>query len=71
MLQDKYDEFETPGVSFKEDNDDFAESIKSNASVQPMLVILDDLISSPPLKGIPDLFTVDARHKNISMVFLT
>ena len=58
-------------MNFKEDNNDIAESIKSSASGQPMLVIFDDLISSPSLKGIADLFTVDARHKNISMVFLT
>ena len=69
VWQDKYDELESLGVNFKEDNNDIAESIKSNASGQPMLVIFDDLISSPSLNGIADLFTVDERHKYISMFF--
>ena len=36
-----------------------------------ILVIFDDLISSSYLKSIANLFTVDARHMNMSMVFLT
>ena len=35
------------------------------------MVILDDLIGSNSLQNIANLFTVDARHLNISMVFLT
>ena len=35
------------------------------------LVIFDDLIGSSSLKSIANLFTVDARHMNMSMVFLT
>ena len=36
-----------------------------------MLVIFDDLIDSSSLKSIANLFTVDWRHINILMVFLT
>ena len=47
------------------------ENIKSTAQGQPILVIFDDLIGSNSLQNIADMFTVDARHLNISMVFLT
>ena len=36
-----------------------------------MLVIFDDLIGSSSLKNIANLFTVDARHMNMSLIFLT
>merc|ERR1711954_428523 len=36
-----------------------------------MLVIFDELISSLSLKNIANFFTIDARHMNISLVFLT
>merc|ERR1711954_186459 len=36
-----------------------------------MLVIFDDLIGSTSLKNIANLFTVDARHMNMSLIFIT
>ena len=45
--------------------------IKSYAGGQPILVIFDDLIGSKSLPEIANMFTVDARHLNISMVFLS
>ena len=59
------------GVNFMEDNDNIVDDIKSAVSGQPILVIFDDLIGSSSLKSIANLFTVDARHMNMSMVFLT
>ena len=59
------------GVNFMEDNDNIVEEIKSTVSGQSILVIFDDLIGSSSLKSIANLFTVDARHMNMSMVFLT
>ena len=38
---------------------------------QPILVIFDDLIGSKSLPEIANMFTVDARHLNISMAFLS
>ena len=71
VWQPKYDDIKSLGVNFIEDNDNVVNNIKSSVSGQPMLVIFDDLIGSSSLKNIANLFTVDARHMNISLVFLT
>ena len=54
-----------------EANDNIVDDIKSTVTGQPILVIFDDLIASSSLKNIANLFTVDARHMNMLMVFLT
>ena len=71
VWQLKFDEIMSLGVNFMEDNDNIVDDIKSTVSGQSILVIFDDLIGSSSLKSIANLFTVDARHMNISMVFLT
>ena len=71
VWQPKYNEMMSLGVNFMEDNNNIVDDIKSTVSGQSILVIFDDLISSPSLKNIANLFTVDARHMNMSMVFLT
>merc|ERR1711954_322829 len=71
VWQDKYDEMESLGVNFMKDSENIIDNIKSAAKGQPVLVIFDDLIGSKSLENIADMFTVDARHMNISMVFLT
>ena len=71
VWQPKYDEMQVLGVNFKHYHDNIVDDIKSNVSGKPMLVIFDDLIGSSSLKDIADLFTVDARHMNMSLVFLT
>merc|ERR1711954_314656 len=70
VWQDKYDEMESLGVNFMKDSGNIIDYIKSAAKGQPVLVIFDDLIGSKSLKNIADMFTVDARHMKISMVFL-
>ena len=47
--------------------DDFKYSVTG----EPTLIIFDDLIGSSSLKDIANLFTVDAWHMNMSLVFLT
>merc|ERR1711954_591180 len=71
VWQPKYDEIMSLGVNFMEDSDNIVNDIKSGVSGHPMLVIFDDLIGSSSLKVIADLFTVDARHMNMSLVFLS
>ena len=71
VWQPKYDEIMSLGVNFMEDNDNIVNNIKSSVSGQSILVIFDDLIGSSSLKMIANLFTVDARHMNMSLVFLT
>merc|ERR1711954_209751 len=71
VWQPKYDEIMSLGVNFMEDSDNIVNDIKSGVTGHPMLVIFDDLIGSSSLKVIADLFTDDARHMNMSLVFLT
>ena len=59
------------GVNFIEDNNNIVDNIKYTVSGQSILVIFDDLVRSSSLKSIANLFTVDARHMNMSIVFLT
>ena len=37
----------------------------------PILVIFDDMINSKSINDIAPLFTVDARHMNMSLIFLS
>ena len=71
VWQDKYDEMSMMGINFIEDHENIVDQIKSSAKGQAILVIFDDLIGSNSLPDIANMFTVDARHLNISMVFLS
>ena len=57
--------------AFIEDSESLIQQIKEIALGQNVFVIFDDLINSKSLVDIATLFTVDARHMNISMAFLT
>ena len=48
-----------------------AEKIKEQVSGQPTLIVFDDLINSKSLKNIAELFVVDGRHLNMSLIFLS
>ena len=71
VWQSKYDEILSLGVNFKVVHDNIVDDIKSSVTGEPALIIFDDLIGSSSLKEIANLFTVDARHMNMSLVFLT
>ena len=71
VWQSKYDEMLSLGVNFKEDHENIVNDIKSNVTGEPVLIIFDDLIGSSSLKEIANLFTFDARHMNMSLIFLT
>ena len=71
MWQTKFDEMQSLVHVFLQDNDNVIEKIKEKGMGQPMLVIFDDLINSNSLADIATLFTVDGRHMNMSMAFLT
>ena len=53
------------------DNSNVVNDIKAAVSGKPIFVIFDDLINSKSLVDIATLFTVDGRHMNMSMAFLT
>ena len=71
VWQSKFDEMKTVVHGFIEDNENIIQQIKEIALGQRIFVIFDDLINSKSLVDIATLFTVDGRHMNMSMAFLT
>ena len=71
VWQSKFDEMKSLVHVFLEDCESISEKIQERATGQPVLVIFDDLINSKSLVDIATLFTVDGRHMNMSLVFLT
>ena len=56
-------------VNFIEDNDTILEQVKEID--EPALIIFDDMLNSPNLKVIAQLFTVHGRHMNMCLAFLS
>ena len=60
---------ENLNINFIEDNDMILDQVKDIDS--PALIIFDDMLNSPNLKTIAQLFTVHGRHMNLSLAFLS
>ena len=71
IWQSKFDEMKSVVHGFIEDNENIIQQIKEIALGQSIFVIFDDLINSKSLVDIATLFTVDGRHMNMSMAFLS
>ena len=71
IWQTKFDEMKSVVDGFIEDNENVVHQLKELALGQRVFVIFDDLINSKSLVDIATLFTVDGRHMNMSMAFLT
>ena len=71
VWQTKFDEMKSVVDGFIEDNENVVHQLKELALGQRVFVIFDDLINSKSLVDIATLFTVDGRHMNMSMAFLT
>ena len=71
VWQTKFDEMRSVVDVFIQDNENMINQIQNYARGQPVFVIFDDLINSNSLPEIAKLFTVDGRHMNMSMAFLT
>ena len=71
IWQSKFDEMKTVVDLFVEDNENVVQQIKEVSIGQRIFVIFDDLINSKSLVDIATLFTVDGRHMNMSMAFLS
>ena len=56
---------------FIKDNYNILEQIKTYATGEPLFIIFDDMINSNSLLDIAQFSTVDRRHMNLSMAFLT
>ena len=71
VWQPKYDEIRKLITVFIQEQEDLLEKIKEHLSDQPSLIVFDDLINSKSLKNIAQLFVVDGRHLNMSLIFLS
>ena len=71
VWQTKFDEMKSIVHMFIKDNENVVNQIKRLARGQSIFVIFDDLLNSSSLPDISNLFTVDGRHMNMSMAFLT
>ena len=71
IWQSKFDEMKSIVDNFIQDNGNMIQQIKEIAQGQRIIVIFDDLINSKSLSEIATFFTVDGRHLNMSMMFLT
>ena len=70
VWQSKFDEMRNLVDIFIQDNVDIMHEIRKISLGQRIFIIFDDMINSKSLPDIATLFTVDARHMNISMAFL-
>ena len=71
VWQSKFDEMKNVVHIFMEDSENVIQNIKDVSQGQGIFVIFDDLINSKSLVDIATLFTVDGRHMNMSMAFLS
>jgi len=55
--------------TFLQDNGNIIEEIKQESFGETTLIIFDDLINSKNIEEISNLFVVDGRHSNYSMIF--
>ena len=71
VWQEKFEEMKNYVHKFIMDGDHVMDRIKENLFGKSTLLIFDDLLHSKALKEISTLFIVDARHQNLSLIFLT
>ena len=71
VWQTKFDEMRSIVHMFIPDNENIVNQLKDLVIGQPIFVIFDDLLNSNSLADISNLFTVDGRHMNMSMAFIT
>ena len=69
--QPKYEDMRQLVTHWVKDDESMISKIKSIARGQPVLIIFDDAINSKSLPEIANLFMIDGRHSNMSMMFLT
>ena len=53
------------------DGENLKERLFALSNGESMLIIFDDMINSPSLRDLSDLFVVDGQHMNLSLVFLS
>ena len=73
VWQQKFDELKESGLvdHFVQDQKDLVQKLKTLSNMKSSLIVFDDLINSSNLQEIANLFVVDGRHSNFSLIFLS
>ena len=73
VWQQKFDELKESGLvdNFVQDQKDLVSRLKTMINRESSLIVFDDLINSSNLQDIANLFVVDGRHSNLSLIFLS
>ena len=73
VWQQKFDELKESGIvdHFVQDQKDLIKKLKTLSKGESSLIVFDDLINSSNLQDIANLFVVDGRHSNLSLIFLS
>ena len=71
VWQWKYDEMRSIVNHFIKDDENILKKIQEISSGKRILVVFDDLMNSPSLSTVAHLYTVDGRHMNLSLIFLS
>ena len=73
VWQQKFDELQESGLvdHFVQDQNDLVRKLKKLSNNESSLIVFDDLINSSNLQQIANLFVVDGRHSNFSLIFLS
>ena len=71
VWQWKYDEMRSIVHHFIKDDENVFEKIQELCAGKRTLLVMDDLMNSKSLPTIAKLFTVDARHMDLSLIFLS
>ena len=72
IWQSKFNELLESGLVnfFIEDQMDLLAAIKQKTFGKPTLIIFDDMMNSKNLSDISNLFVIDGRHPNYSLIFI-
>ena len=71
VWQSIFDELQNNNIVFIKEQDDLTEKLRDVSFGESSLIIFDDLINSKCLEDIANLFVVDGRHSNYSMIYLS
>lgn len=73
VWQQKFEELQESGLveQFVPDQNNLVAKLKKLSNMDGTLIVFDDLINSSNLQEIANLFVVDGRHSNYSLIFLS
>ena len=73
VWQPVYDKMKTGGLVdvFVQDNADLESQLMNYITGEEVLFIFDDMVNSQNITFIRDLFMIEGRHRNVSLIFIS